>query len=378
MNLAELIENAQEGWSGSSETATRAPAFLNWRELAGKIPPPRDWAIPGWLGFGHVTLLAGVGGIGKTLLAEQIASALALGRNFIGEVREPLTVLGWFCEDDGDELWRRQLQIANWMGVELDAFADRLHFMPRLGLENELVGIEYGKLGFSTLLAELREQALDLDARIVILDNVAQLYGGSENDRHQVTVFLNALTGALPGCALLILAHPSRAQGSEFSGSSAWEAIARTRLYLGDRLPDQKAERAEEAPQDDVRYLSRRKANYSEKDWRRFTYRDHVLVPDEIDTQGGIVGVIRARNAERAVLAGFRRLQEMGMHPTSAANSPRYLPKLLAAFKLAEGNTKEELGIAMRESMLADKMRQSDNVAIGPDRHRISGLQLVE
>ena len=55
---------------------------LDWRVLADGEPPARDWAVDHWLGMAHVTLLAGLGGIGKTLLAQMLASALALGRAF--------------------------------------------------------------------------------------------------------------------------------------------------------------------------------------------------------------------------------------------------------------------------------------------------------
>ena len=98
-------------------TKTDTPA-LDWPKLAGLEPPPRQWAINGWLGFGHVTLLVGQGGIGKTLLAQQMASCMALGREFVGEVERPFKSLMWACEDDHDELWRRQVYLSRWCNVD--------------------------------------------------------------------------------------------------------------------------------------------------------------------------------------------------------------------------------------------------------------------
>lgn len=348
------------------------PACIDWRALSTREPPLRRWAIRGWIGFGHVSLLAGVGGIGKTLMAQQIASALALGRRVIDEVQGPISSLLWACEDDRDELWRREVAIARWLDAPLDAFADGLHIQARHGLENTLASAEYGRLLFSPLLAELREQAEDLRAEVVILDNVAQLYGANENDRHQVTAFCNALSGALPGRAVLLLAHPARSAGSEFSGSSAWEAVARTRLYMGDHLPDQKPDQTEE-PQADVRFLARRKANYSDRDWRRFTYRDGVLVPDVVEAQGGILAHLREQAAERAVMAGLKRLQGMGLNATDGSTSPRFLPKLLIEYRLADGRSKRELADAMRRLLLAGSLRRA-KVGTGSDRHPIYGL----
>ncbi len=345
---ANLAQSEQELPAQPEKAAARLP--LDWPRLAALEPPERQWAIKGWLGFGHITLLAGNGSIGKTLLAQQAASSLALGQPFIDDVPGPLKVLMWCCEDDHDELWRRQVAIARWLDARLDAFAENLVIVPRHGLENALVTSEYGRPMFTGLIEELRQQAGDVGAQVVMLDNVAQLYGGSENDRHSVTVFLNGLAGALPGRAILLLSHPARAAGSEFSGSSAWENTARTRLYLGDRLPDQKPEQGDE-PADDVRYLSRRKANYSNRDWRRFTFNEGVLVPDAVEAaaaSGGIVGHLRDQAAERIVLEGLKRLQGMGIHAMEATNSANYLPRLLIDYKLSEGRSKPELAAAMR------------------------------
>lgn len=348
----------------------RAP--LDWVTLAPLEPPERRWAIKGWLGFGHVTLLVGSGGIGKTLLSQQMASCLALGKAFIGEVPSPLTCLMWACEDDHDELWRRQVQIARWCNAGLEAFAERLVIVPRHGMDNAIVVSDFGKLAYTALLAELEEQANACGAEVVILDNVAQLYGAGENDRHAVTAFLNALSGALPGRALLLLAHPSRSTGSEFSGSSAWENVARTRLYLGATLPGEKLDPDAE-PQDNVRYLARRKANYSPRDWRRMTYAEGALTPDELSDQGGIVGAIKAANAERTIIAGITKLLEKGIHTTDGQRSANFLPRVLMEYKLNDGLSRSNLATAMRALLLDGRLKR-EQVGKRDNRTPLFGL----
>jgi len=348
---------------------------LDWPKLAPLAPPERKWAIKGWVGFGHVTLLVGPGGIGKTLLAQQMASCLALGRPFIEEIDRPHKCLMWACEDDHDELWRRQIAISRWCKAGLEEFHEHLTIVPRHGLENTIVSDEFGKPTFSTLLAQLAEQAHDLDADVVILDNAGQLYGGNENNRHAVTVFLNALAGALSGKAIMLLAHPSRGLNSEFSGSSAWENVARTRLYFGATLPGAKAEPNGDAdPLDDVRYLSRRKANYSPKDWRRMTYADGALTPDQPEDQGGIIGQIKSGRAQRIVLAGLQKLSTMGVHGTDGKRSPNFLPKMLAEYKIDEGVPSHELTSAMRSLMLDGKLKRT---TIGKTTNRTAIIGLV-
>ena len=358
-----------------------APAFvrtpLNWSDLSGKEPPARRWAIKGWLGFGHTSLLVGSGGIGKTLLTQQAASCLALGMDFIDEVPEPQRVLMWACEDDHDELWRRQLAIAQWLRVGLESFADNLIIEPRHGRANTLIETVFGVPTFTGLLDELKEQANDYRAQVVILDNVGQIYGAGENDRHAVTMFLNALAGALPGRALLLLAHPSRGQGSEFSGSSAWENVARTRLYLGDKMPDAPKAGDDEEPDPNERILARRKANYSSKDWRKFNYENGVLVPDAVAQEGsGIVGHIRSAKADKVVVSALRKLSQKGIRATESTASPQYLPKLILQYKLDEGLTKRELQDAMRKAIL-DNVLERSVVGKNTNRTPMFGLKVA-
>lgn len=372
-----LLHDAAASLRAFSQRAHSDIEPMAWGELAAREPPQRKWAVDGYFGFGHVTLLVGQGGIGKTLLVQQIGSVLSINHHhFIDQVHGPFRVLFWACEDDHDELWRRQLAIAQWLGVGLDAFSN-LITVPRHGLDNALVVTNYGRLVFTGRLEELRQQAEDLQADVVILDNAAQLYGASENDRHSVTAFLNGLVGSLPGRAVMLLAHPSRSQGSEYSGSSAWENTARMRLYLGTHLPDEKRDPDEELD-DHVRYLSRRKTNYSVKDWRRFTFSNGVLVPDDPEpASGGMVRVLRERASEHTVIEGLRALAAKSIRATEGTSSPDYLPRLLIEYGLANGHTKPELAGATRRLRLAGKL-ESGIVGRYPNRTTKTGLVVAE
>jgi RecA-family ATPase len=102
----------------------------------------------------------------------------------------------------------------------------------------------------------------DLRVDVLVLDNIGRVYGGNESDRHQVTMFVNGALGMVRGrpFAPVFLGHVARSQGSEFSGSAAWENACRMRWYMARTLPDHKQD--EDEPTDTgIVYLAKRKAN---------------------------------------------------------------------------------------------------------------------
>ena len=249
--------------------------------------------------------------------------------------------------------------------------------MPRHGYNNALCFTHFGQLEFSVLIKSLAEEADAFRADVVILDNVAQLYGAGENDRHAVTAFLNHLSGQLKGRALLLLAHPSRAQGSEYSGSGAWENVARTRLYLGSKLPDAPQDQGEETDPDE-RYLARRKANYSSKDWRRFKYEFGVLVPEMPEAQGtGILGHLREKQAEQIVLDAIRKFESLGIASSEGTTSSQYLPRLIGEYKLGNGHSKPEIASAMRKLLTEGKIAKT-TIGKNANRTKKEGLTVVD
>jgi hypothetical protein len=357
------------------ERVRRRPPELDWNALAGRSPPPRQWAERDWLPFAPC-LLAGAPGIGKTLVAQQWASCVVLERGFVDKVTRPLRVLFWAGEDPHDELWRRQVRIAVWLGVPLEAFADRLVMRSYDGEVLQLCGVAQGQLVATSMLTELHEQIGDYRADYVFLDPLAMLFGGNENDRHHTTTFGAMLRKAArpTGAGICVLGHTSKAQGSEFSGSTAWEAFVRSRLYLGRELPDA-GSKGDQSEDDGVRYLCRRKANYSARDWRRLSYRDGVLVPDErpADTTYAPHGEF----AKDVVMRAMRKLASMGEYVSGSENSRAYLPNVARNFKLLDRLSVKDFAAAMRQLRVEGRLvvRQVGQYS---NRTPRMGLVLVE
>lgn len=336
---------------------------MRWTELQALEPPLRAWQISHWLGVG-TTLLAGRGGVGKTLLAQTLATALALGRNFLDTVDSAKRVLFWACEDDHDELWRRQIAICRYLGATLADLEGKLMIEPRSGLDNTIFYAEYGAPKWTPLHGELVAQVHDYQADVTFIDNIGQTFGGKENDRHHVTAFVNGMTGLANGRphSTVILAHPGKQEDSEFSGSTAWENSVRMRWYMGTKLPDQEGEEDEEEQDPDVRYIAKRKTNYTVKDYRKLIYRQGVF---ETAMEPGSFSERytfgrRDEAAEEVVLKAIDRLTDLQIRTTAGKTSPDYLPKKIREMKLAQDFSPRELTDAM------NRLRMAARIAEGP------------
>ena len=113
--LAEEIgRKVDEATDGDAETGevieAQRPAqkpmtlnIVNAASLAGLPVPERRWLVQDMIPEAKVTLLYGDGGSGKSLLAIQLADAVATGGEWLGEYVERGRVLYVSCEDDIDE-----------------------------------------------------------------------------------------------------------------------------------------------------------------------------------------------------------------------------------------------------------------------------------
>jgi hypothetical protein len=290
-----------------------------------------------------------------------MATALALGRDFLGTISDAVTVLYWACEDESDEIWRRQVDICRYFKVPMEQLSGKLVVYSGVGLDNTLFAMSNGVLQPTRLFGELEAQIHDHGAQVLILDNVGQVYAGSENERHPVTTFINMLHGAHRGQpeADLLLSHPAKQAGSEFSGSTAWENAVRMRLLLTHALPDQRPD--SDTPVDPaVRFLSKRKANYSGHDSREFRYSNGVLVPSALELPNLAPGVAdrgRKIRAQTVVLEAINQLTEKNI-TASDAPGQAFLPSQVLKYDLAQGCTKKELGDAMRKLIMNGKIRK--------------------
>jgi hypothetical protein len=344
-------------------------APFSWPDLQGQDPPPRRYIVNEWVPRGCVTSLYGPGGIGKSLLAQLLATCAATGRSWLGSQSEKCVVLALFCEDDDGELWRRQARINYALCLEM---RDIGGFLPdaRAGKDNTLAWPEHLRLAAAPLFEELRKAVAEYRPGLVILDNIAQMFAGNENDRAQVTAFVNMLAGIARefDCAVVLLGHVAKGEGSTYSGSTAWDAAVRSRLFLERNEPQ------DEAPK--LR-LSRIKSNYAPPDTIDLIWRDGVIMADDprLMTSAQVLEAkLRAGAVEQIFLNALETLRNQGRAVSDIPTARTYAPRAIKEAKLAGDATPAELTAAMASLFAAGRIIAGQPVTKGSNRHARTGI----
>jgi RecA-family ATPase len=310
--------------------------------LAGVEPQPKQFVIGRIAPVGEVTLFTGPGSSGKSLLGQQLATAAAGGVNCLGLEVQPSTSLYLTCEDDEAELHWRQKHICGAMGLDMASLAGRLHLASLRGnLDNILtVESEKGEYQPSPSYLRLAIAIRSIGARLAILDNVAHLFGGNENDRGEVTQFVNLLNrlAGETGAAIILVGHPNKS-GDEYSGSTAWPNAVRSRVYLEHDLDT------------DLRRLSLPKANYAAKGdvavfrWHQFAFWLDEDLPS--DTRKELAETIKANGDNRTFLTCLAERNKQRRHVSEKPTAQNYAPKIFEAMPESKGIGRKRLVAAM-------------------------------
>ncbi|MBI1416075.1 MAG: AAA family ATPase [Limimaricola sp.] len=352
-----LDEDRARAWVANLRGTPEPVAPSPWRsaaDLAGVPVPDRRWLIEGLVPDRNVTLLTGDGGTGKSLLALQMAVAVATGAEWLGQPVRAGRAVVVSAEDDADEVHRRLHGIALGLGMGLGDMP-RLVFRSLVG-EGALLA-EKGRTGFkpTALLAEI--EAAAEGARLVVLDTLANFYPGDENDRAQTTHFVDLIKGVAlrARCAVLLLAHPSKSamdNGAGYSGNTAWNNAVRSRLYLKRITRQDGAEVIE--PDPDARVLRTMKANYGRAAGEMsLSWCGGLFVPSAPETS--LDRAAANAKADRVFLALLDAREASGRH-VSHNPGPTYAPAVFARDDEAEGLTKRALAAAMERLFAAGRI----------------------
>lgn len=318
--LERVNERARETPGASAENA-KAITF-DYRAFDRIIarPAEQQWVWNHWLPRGHVTTLFGRGGVGKTLFAQQIATHVALGEPLLGAGVAQGRTLAFLCEDDGETLDRRQWDICVSMSVPIGETAGRVLIESRLGKDNILATFNRERVATATgLLRAIEAEVAKHRPVLVVVDNIAQVYAGDPNAAGEVTQFVNLLSGIARryGCAVLVLGHVARAEGSEYAGSAAWENAVRSRLLF-----------QRDANDPDLIRIVRAKANYAALEDATIRYKAGYFIEVTAEQQAQERREA-ADDLKPALLAAAERFVAQGERLSASTRAAScYLPRL--------------------------------------------------
>ncbi len=226
--------------------------------FAGQPIPRQRWLVPDLIPAANVTILSGDGATGKSLLGLQLAVATATAGEWIGTAPEPGKVLFVSAEDEIEEIHRRLAKIE----PDLSGLGD-LSIIPMAGKDAVLAAPEGrdGLLHATPIFTALRTLVAAHKPSLLILDTLADLFGGDEIKKVHARQFVGLLRGLAIDfeVTILLLAHPSQSgmqSGEGTSGNTAWNNSVRSRLYLERRKTANGAE-----DDTDIRTLTTKKAN---------------------------------------------------------------------------------------------------------------------
>ncbi len=315
----------------AARTASAPLVPLDLTALATREPQPKAFVLPRLAPAAEVTFFTGAGSAGKSLLGQQFATALAAGRRTLGLALEQGAAVYLTCEDEAEQLHWRQVQICRALNVDMADLSGKLSLLSLRGQPDNALAhfAPDGRLIQAPLFGRLSNLIRSTGARLVVLDNVTHFFTGNENDRYEVTAFVNLLNRVAgeSGAAILLLGHTNKA-GDSFSGSTAWLNAVRSQISL--TRPDEMDEEA--------RALTIGKTNYTKTGealrfrWHNGAFVDEADLP--ADQRADLAHTIRETSANSAFLrcleACTKAQRAVSHHP-----SANYAPTVFA--KMPEG-----------------------------------------
>jgi len=371
MDVEGLVAAAQVPVDATPNLPLTDPSIFEGRA------PDRRWLVQDWIPWGHVTMLSGDGGIGKSLLLQQLLTCAAIGQDWLGQGVTPVKTLGVFCEDDVDELHRRQDAINQLYGIEYKDLAN-MRWMCRLGMDNAIMIFpQRDSPGDRTVFCQqVVNTTKEFGAHLIGLDALHDLFSGNENARPQARQFIHTLSfiAAEIDGAVLLTAHPSLSglsSGSGMSGSTAWNNAVRSRLYLKKPNADDDGD-----VEENDRILKREKANYAGiGDEIRLTWANGVMNhhPEEM----GVDVAAKASQASRVFTTLITDSIKNGVNLSASPLARNYAPKRFSKLPadVRENLTKKDFDGAMRRSL---KKGEIETVEYGPPSALKYRLQFVQ
>ena len=349
-----------------------AQAFTTPLDWPDEPPPRTSWAVHNLIPRGDVSSLGGDGGSGKTQAALQLSTAMARGApDWLGYVLEPGPVVSLSAEEPKDEIRRRTARDGARHGFTRrdlkglhfwfpSDFADCTFAIPGPG----------GVMNGTPLFRSIERAVIELRPSLVVLDNVAAVFAGNQNDRVMVRTFVNLFRGMAraSGAAVLLLDHPSLSgmqSGTGRGGNMDWRNSVRSALHL--RAADDKAD-ADRG----CRVLEHVKSNYAP-----------LAAPLRLEWVDGVLAIEGTaaphQRAAQDALADGKFLELLAQHiqlgiDVGQSEGRNYAPKVFSASPDGGGFTSRGFATVMHRLLVTGRIEIEEN---GPPSKRRKRLVMA-
>ncbi len=319
---------------------------INPVDWEGVEVPEREWIVPDYVPHKIVTLLSGDGATGKSLLALQLAVGRALALEWIGLLPEPGRTLILSAEDDADEMNRRLNDVRKFYKAGIADLGD-IRLVDLVGEDSVLGALMRGKIEPAATYHALDAYLTGFKPGLTVLDVLADMFEGDENNRAQVRQFIGLIKqlARKHSCAFLLLAHPSLTDmntGTGTSGSTGWNNAVRSRIYFQTAKASDGTE-----PNKNLRTFQGMKSNYGEPGSRfNLEWKNGLFV--RVAEVTGLDKLAAEKKADEAFLKFLKRFNDDVRNVSDSAASPsNYAPKVFADLPDNQGLTSAALKGAM-------------------------------
>ena len=352
--------------------------------FAGQTKTANRWLVQDVIPRRKVTLLSGDGGTGKSLLALQLAAAVATGGEWLGQAVEKGRALFLTAEDEDQDLRDRMLDVAAASGISLTAYSNLL-VRSVAGEDTALVEFPQipKRMQPTRLLVEVEKALQEAKPALLVLDTLGNLFPGNENDRSQVVPFVSQLYSLAMkhDTTILLLGHPSLSgltTGRGSSGSTAWNNSVRSRLYLENPSSGSKDKEEEAEYSPNQRRLTVMKSNYGLSGRSlMMTWKDGYFVRDEDEqkfTNDAGEVVSKGDKAKEVFLTLLEKFCAEGRH-VSTSSGANFAPSAFEKHPEACGIKRQSFRRAMDSLMSEGQIKQ---IVEGPPSRRRARLIITE
>lgn len=268
--------------------------------VLSKLPPPRRlWAIEKLIPLGKYVILAGLGGVSKTMLAIVWVLHVVLGKPWAGlNVAEGAAML-LLGEEDAEEIINRVGAVCREMPDEdRSKVMKRLLAFPWAGKDMRLTALYDGNPMETRMVSEiikvanLQAERCGHPVRLIVIDHARLAIGGDPNDAQHVTEVTRVLTkiANATGAAVVLIAHSPKAaigklkngddaDAADVAGSIAWVDNSRAAMVLTTMREDEaKKFGIDKDSRHKYAKLHLVKANYAATGWECWLHR--MAIPD--------------------------------------------------------------------------------------------------